>query len=113
MDSPGFEITGKLTIRGIGPRGDFEKITPQKLTNIENILTPWSLAQVDSICKKNWRSTISLDCPFKRRHACNVAWYEEEPQGPQVRNSRYLRGHVVPEAVQNHMGLPYLCTDMH
>ena len=52
-----------------------------------------------------------MDCPFKRRHACNVAWYEEEPQGPQVRNSRYLRGHVVPEAVQNHMGLPYLCTE--
>ena len=40
IDSPGFEITGKLTLRGIGPRGDFEKITPQKSNKYRKYFNP-------------------------------------------------------------------------
>ena len=36
-------------------------------TNIENILTHWSVTQTGSNEEKNWRSKISLDCPFNKR----------------------------------------------
>ena len=35
------------------------------LTKIENIFTRFSVAQAGSNYEKNWRSKISLDCPFK------------------------------------------------
>ena len=34
-------------------------------TKIENILSNWSVAQDGSNGEKDWRSKISLDCPFK------------------------------------------------
>ena len=39
----------------------------ENLTKIENILTYWSVAQIDSNYEKNGRSNISLDCPFNKQ----------------------------------------------
>ena len=41
-------------------------------TKIENILTHWSVTQTGSNEEKNWRSKISLDCPFKESY--NIPW---------------------------------------
>ena len=40
-------------------------ILSKNLTKIENILTQRSVAQTGSTDEKNWRSKISLYCPFK------------------------------------------------
>ena len=41
-------------------------------TKIENILTHWSVAQAGSNGELNWRSKISLDCPFKSKQHQNI-----------------------------------------
>ena len=53
------------------PRGGGSQIFGLKIRNnftkIKNILTHWSVAKAGANDEKNWRSKISLDCPFKFR----------------------------------------------
>ena len=40
---------------------------------MENILTHWSVAQLGWNGEQNWRSKISLDCPFKLLYNVNYS----------------------------------------
>ena len=58
-----------LTPRGMIPQGvsffaTKIRILSENLTKIENILTCWSVAQIDSNKEKNERPKISFYCPF-------------------------------------------------
>ena len=57
--SPGYDTPGSQFFYIL----KFEYLSENQ-TNIENILTHWSVAQVDSNGEKNWMSKILLDCPF-------------------------------------------------
>ena len=68
------ELNFFLTPWGMIPRGviksllKFEYLSENQ-TKIENILTHWSVAKAGSkvqMVKKNWRSKITLDCPFSK-----------------------------------------------
>ena len=61
LDSVQFDTARNLTARNFGKI----RISRQKETKNENILTHWSVAQTSSNDEKNWRSKIMLDCPFK------------------------------------------------
>ena len=81
IDSPGYDTLGRLTYRGMIPResdspgydtpgsqivGLKVRITMRILNKIRKYFYPlFSIAKTGSNDEKNWRSKISLDCPFK------------------------------------------------